>query len=170
METAPLRFRDAILPDAAAVTDLVNAAYSGPDAALGWTPETHLHAGPRTTVAEVRDILADPRQRVLLCLTPDLVGSVQIDAEGHLGMLAVPPRRQASGIGRALLAHAERRAVELWACTQLVLTAISLQTDLIAYYERRGFQRTGRREPFPHHEQPGALRTDFDLIELRKPL
>jgi ribosomal protein S18 acetylase RimI-like enzyme len=170
MQTAPLAFRDATPAEAEAVTDLVNAAYSGPDAAHGWTPETHIHAGPRTTLAEVQAILADPAQRILLCHAPDLLGSVQIDAGGHLGMLAVPPRRQAGGIGRALLAHAEDRARALWACDSLTLTAISLQTNLISYYERRGYQRTGRREPFPHDEQPGALRQDFDLIELKKPL
>jgi ribosomal protein S18 acetylase RimI-like enzyme len=168
MRSSPLAFRDATPADAQAVTDLVNAAYSGPDAAQGWTPETHLHAGPRTTLAEVRAILADPAQRILLCHSPDLVGSVQIDAGGHLGMLAVPPLRQAGGIGRALLAHAEDRAHALWGCESLTLTAISLQTSLIAYYERRGYQRTGRREPFPHDDQPGALRQDFDLIELKK--
>jgi ribosomal protein S18 acetylase RimI-like enzyme len=170
MQTVPLAFRDATPADPEVVTDLVNAAYSGPDAAQGWTPETHLHAGPRTTLVEVQAILADPTQRILLCYGPILVGSVQIDAGGHLGMLAVPPLRQASGIGRALLAHAEDRARALWACDSLTLTAISLQTDLISYYERRGYQRTGRREPFPHDEQPGALRHDFDLIELKKPL
>ncbi|MFN5999730.1 MAG: GNAT family N-acetyltransferase [Paracoccaceae bacterium] len=170
MQTGPLVFRDATPADAEAINDLVNAAYSGPEAAQGWTPETHLHAGPRTTLAEVRTILADATQRILLCHAPGLVGSVQIDAGGNLGMLAVPPLRQAGGIGRALLAHAEDRARTLWACQSLTLTAISLQTDLIAYYERRGYRRTGRREPFPHDEQPGALRQDFDLIELKKPL
>ena len=170
MRTAPLHFRDATQTDAETVTDLVNAAYSGPDAAQGWTPETHLHAGPRTTLAEVRAILADPAQRLLLCLDPGLAGSVLIDAGGHLGMLAVPPLRQAGGIGRALLAHAEDRARALWDCSSLTLTAISLQTDLIAYYKRRGYQPTGRRDPFPHDEQPGALRLDFDLIELKKTL
>jgi ribosomal protein S18 acetylase RimI-like enzyme len=170
MQTEVPTFREATVQDAAAVTDLVNAAYSGPDAALGWTPETHLHAGPRTTLAEVTQILADPSQRILLCFAPDLVGSVQIDSAGHLGMLAVPPRRQASGIGRSLLAYAEDSARTVWSCRALTLTAISLQTDLIAYYERRGFQRTGRREHFPHDEQPGALRQDFDLVELTKRL
>jgi ribosomal protein S18 acetylase RimI-like enzyme len=170
MQTDFFSFSDAQPDEAQAITDLVNSAYSGPDASHGWTPETHLHAGPRTTLAEVQDILADPQQRILLCHAPDLAGSVQIDASGHLGMLAVPPLRQAGGIGRALLDHAETRAVELWGVQSLTLTAISLQTALIAYYERRGFQRTGRREPFPHDEQPGALRLDFDLIELSKPL
>ena len=168
MQTAAPCFRDAAPADAGAVADLVNAAYSGPEAALGWTPETHLHAGPRTTLAEVSAILADPEQRILLCHAPDLAASVQIGADGHLGMLAVLPLRQAGGIGRALLAHAEDRAHALWACDSLTMTAISLQTDLIAYYERRRYQRTGRREPFPHDEQRGALRSDFDLIELTK--
>ncbi|MDP3194069.1 GNAT family N-acetyltransferase [Tabrizicola sp.] len=170
MQTDPLHFRDAMLDDAAAIADLVNSAYSGPDAARGWTPETHLHAGPRTTLAEVRGILADPHHRILLCHAPDLAGSVQIDASGHLGMLAVHPLRQAEGIGRALLDHAETRAVSLWGVPSLTLTAINLQTALIAYSERRGFRRTGRREAFPHDEQPGALRQDFDLIELTKPI
>jgi GNAT superfamily N-acetyltransferase len=168
MQTGPLAFRDATPADAEAVTKLVNAAYSGPEAAQGWTPETHLHAGPRTTLAEVQIIMADPAQRILLCHAPGLAGSVLINAGGHLGMLAVPPLRQAGGIGRALLAHAEDRARTIWACESLTLTAISLQTDLIAWYERRGYLRTGRREPFPHDEQPGALRQDFDLIELSK--
>ena len=169
MQTARICFFDAVPADAGAVVDLVNAAYSGPEAAQGWTPETHLHAGPRTTLAEVNAILADPAQRILLCHAPDLAASVQIGADGHLGMLAVRPLRQAGGIGRALLAHAEDRARALWACDSLTLTAISLQTDLIAFYERRGYRRTGLREPFPHDEQPGALRLDFDLIELTKP-
>ena len=161
-------FRDAMPEDAAAITAMVNAAYSGPDAALGWTPETDLHAGPRTTLAEVMQVIGDPAQRIMLCFDPDLVGSVQTTAQGYLGMLAVVPLRQAGGIGRALLNHAEARAVELWRCPQMTLTVISLQTALTAYYERRGYRRTGVRYPFPHDEQPGALRTDYDLIELQK--
>jgi ribosomal protein S18 acetylase RimI-like enzyme len=170
MQTPIFRFRDAMPDDANEIADLVNSAYSGRDADLGWTPETHLHAGPRTTLAEVRQILSNPAQRILLCHAPDLVGSVQIGSDGHLGMLAVPPLRQAGGIGRALLDHAETRAVALWGVRSLTLTAISLQAALIAYYERRGFVRTGRSEPFPHDEQPGALRFDFDLVELSKSL
>ena len=35
---------------------------------------------------------------------------------------------------------------------------------------RRGYTLTGNREPFPFDEAPGALRRDFDLVELKKPL
>ena len=45
-----LRFRIAISGDAAALTSFVNATYHGPEAERGWTPETHLHGGPRTSV------------------------------------------------------------------------------------------------------------------------
>jgi hypothetical protein len=47
---------------------------------------------------------------------------------------------------------------------------ISLREKLIAWYERRGFVQTGEHEAFPFHEAKGALRTDFDLTVLRKPL
>lgn len=164
------QFRDAQPTEAQAIAALVNAAYSGPEAALGWTPETHLHAGPRTSVQEVEGVLRDPAQRLIVGLDPDLCGSVLIGADGSLGMLAVGPRRQAKGMGRALLAHAEGRAVALWGCQHLTLTAISLQEALIAFYERRGYRRTGRRMAFPHEEQPGALRLDYDLVELTKSL
>jgi hypothetical protein len=50
------------------------------------------------------------------------------------------------------------------------LTVISLREPLIAWYERRGYVRTGAREPFPFATATGALRTDFDLIVLQKPL
>jgi ribosomal protein S18 acetylase RimI-like enzyme len=170
MDPSGLLFRDALAADALAVTSLVNAAYSGPEATIGWTPETNLHSGPRTTLAEIEAILADPNQRILLCEAAEIAGSVLVDAQGHLGMLAVPPRLQASGIGRRLLAHAEVRAAQLWGCSSLTLSAISLQTALIAWYERRGYRQTGAREPFPHDEQPGALRLDYDLILLEKRL
>ncbi len=61
MQTGPFHFCDAQPGDAEAITAMVNAAYSGADAAAGWTPETHLHAGPRTTLAEVQAILSDPQ-------------------------------------------------------------------------------------------------------------
>jgi ribosomal protein S18 acetylase RimI-like enzyme len=169
-----ITFRFAQQADAADVTSVVNAAYSGPESHLGWTPETHLHAGPRTTLDEVATILASPAQRIILCLAGGrLAGSVQIGQgpeDGYLGMLAVSPRQQAMGLGKALMDEAERQAGKLWACSSLTLSVISLQTALAAFYRRRGYVPTGRREPFPHEEQLGALRFDFDLIYLRKAL
>ena len=85
-------------------------------------------------------------------------------------MFAVDPARQGTGLGKAVLEAAERTAQELWSATEVTLTVISLRDELIAWYERRGYARTGRHLPFPFHEASGALRTDFDLVEMRKEL
>jgi hypothetical protein len=49
------------------------------------------------------------------------------------------------------------------------MTVISIREDLIAYYERRGYVRTGTK-PFPFDHEPGAKRTDFHFVVLTKTL
>ena len=168
------RFRLADPSDAPTIAAMVNATYYGEESAQGWTPETNLHAGPRTSVAAVMAHIGDANSRIVLCEGPDgLIGCALIEnawCEGHLSMFAVRPRLQAAGIGKAILAEAERCAIELWQCRIMTMTVISLQDKLIAYYERRGYRRTGEREPFPFDEEPGALRTDYDLVILCKSL
>ena len=168
------RFRVADAADVADVVRFVNETYHGKDAPGGWTPETHLHAGPRTSTTEVAAAIADPDRRLLLCETATgLVGCVLLERHGadcHLGMFAVLTAQQGAGWGKAILAEAERRAVALWRCRAATMSVINLQTKLIEYYERRGYRRTGERAPFPFDEAPGALRRDYDLVVVRKPL
>ena len=171
---ADCRFRIARFDEAGVVADHVNACYGGPDAAFGWTPETGILPGPRTTRAAVAANLADPAARIVLCDTPGgLSGSVLIqrqDRAAYLGMFAVLPRLQGGGIGRALMAEAERLARALWPVNRMELTVISLQTALTGWYARQGYRETGERHPFPHDLEPGALRFDFDLIQMAKTL
>ena len=69
-----------------------------------------------------------------------------------------------------MIAHSEEAARVLWRAKFLRLTVISLREALIAWYERRGFSLTGEHQPFPFEQATGALRTDFDLVVLQKPL
>ena len=167
-------FRFAEASDAPNVASLVNSTYHGTESAYGWTPETHLHSGPRTSVEAVAAHILDPNSRFILCERPDaLIGCALIercDSDVHFGMFAVRPRLQAAGIGKAILAKTERCAIELWQSRTMTMSVISVQGALIAYYERRGYYRTGDRAPFPFGEEPGALRTDYDLVTLRKNL
>jgi len=93
------------------------------------------------------------------------------EASGYFGMFAVRPDVQGGGLGKAMLEAAERQIKELWRLNTVYMTVINLRQDLIAYYERRGYKRTGERKPFPF-DLPGlgATRTDFHLTVLRKPL
>ena len=167
-------FRFATTADAAEVHALIERAYRGSVAATGWTNETELLEGPRSTLAEVASIIADSESRfVLATANGALVASALIRKYrdgAYFGMFAVDPTLQQAGIGKMHIARCEADARSLWHAKFLRLTVISLRDELIGWYERRGFVRTGEHEPFPFDEAPGALRTDFDLVVLQKPL
>jgi GNAT superfamily N-acetyltransferase len=172
--TMTLRFAYATLADVPAVAALVELAYRGPQAAAGWTNEAGILAGPRSSVSEVEALVRDGNSRFVTAFEANrLVGSALIQqyaAGAYFGMFAIDPDRQAAGIGKAIIARCEDAARELWGAAYMKLTVISLREPLIAWYERRGYVRTGAREPFPFHLATGALRTDFDLVVLQKPL
>jgi ribosomal protein S18 acetylase RimI-like enzyme len=89
----------------------------------------------------------------------------------YLGMLTVRPESQAQGLGRRLLAEAEAHAVAAGA-RRIRMTVVNLREPLIAWYERRGYARTGDTLAFPYGDPTvGApLRPDLGLVVLEKPL
>jgi GNAT superfamily N-acetyltransferase len=142
-------FRRAHATDAAAIVDVVNAANSGGGGALGWTHEAGLFEGPRIDVAEVLEHLAVPGSTFVLCLDgKEIVGCAylkRIRSAAYLGLLAVRPLLQARGIGSALIAECERVARDAWQCPAMLIGVMtSHRPELTAFYERRGYERTGR--------------------------
>ena len=166
-------YRYATASDGPVVRALIELAYRGPESAKGWASEADILAGPRTSQEEVDELIADPETRFLLAEQDgDIVGCVLIERhgdDGYFGMFSIDPRVQTVGLGKALLARAEHSARDLWDSKGMTAVVISIRDNLIAWYERRGYELTGRTEPFPFHEHSGALRSDFHLVELRKP-
>ena len=73
---------------------------------------------------------------------PGIVGSVMAGYEGHRGWindLAVDTRLRSSGLGRALMAHAEAALREL-GCPKINLQVRETNTDVIAFYRAIGFE------------------------------
>lgn len=171
-----LTFRLATGDDVAAVAALIERGYRQPDPATAWTDESALLSGPRTNIATVTRMQSDDDRYRFVLAEDDgrLVGSALVERTGpyeaHFGMFAIEPARQGSGVGRELLAASERIATELWATRRMSMHVISVRTELIDWYVRRGYARTGERHAFPFAEVVGALRTDFDLVELAKDL
>ncbi len=150
---------------------LVESAYRGDTARLGWTHEADLLDGQRTDPDEVRQTLphltvAEDAGEVVACCA-----LVPRDGYGYFGMFAVRPGLQGSGVGSLLLADAERRAVAQ-GLSRVDMTVLSGRTELIAYYVRRGYVETGAREPFPYgDERFGRPRTDdLEFCVLSKPV
>ncbi len=166
-----LAFRFAGRTDAPAIAALIEEGYRGEESRRGWTTEANLIEGNRTSVAEIEGYIADSNARFLMAFDADvLVGCALIKNEngnGYFGMFAVKPALQGAGHGKQILAHAERQIRDLWKCPRIAMTVISIREDLVAYYERRGYTRTGTK-PFPFDREPGAKRTDFHFVVLTK--
>src|SRR4030066_224370 len=97
-----------------------------------------------------------------------LVALVQSAYRGE----ASRPDWQGKGLGQAMLAEAERIARDEWGCREMQMTVITLRTELIAWYERRGYRRTGVFKPFPYGDARFGLpkRDALRMEVLRKPL
>ena len=163
-----LAFRAATPADAPAIVTLVQSAYRGESSRAGWTTEADLLDGQRTDQAAVDDLIADPGSVILLATDADgaLVGCCHLQHRGshaYFGMFAVDPLRQAGGVGKEILAEAERMAAEGWGAGQMQMTVITVREELIAWYVRRGYTRTGKTSPFPHSDERFGLPRRADL-------
>ena len=161
MPVQSLSFRRAVPSDVPAVVSLVESAYRGDSSRAGWTTEADLLEGQRTDAEEVQALIAQKHGLLLLAFAGEaLVASLALsaigDARAYLGMFAVSPAKQGSGVGRAMLAEAERLARSEYGAAFLRMTVIAQRAELIAWYERCGFARTGERE-FRIITLPGAL-------------
>ena len=172
-----ISFRTAVLGDAPALVALVNSGYRGDSSKQGWTTEADILGGQRIDDDKIRETIANKDSRLELAFAPDgaLLGCVHLkkEADGscYLGLLTVDPKRQSAGIGKALMEHSEAIA-RSWTCRQMRMTTISVRTELIAYYERRGYAKTGKTEPFPENDPRFGLPKVRGLMfaELVKPL
>ncbi|MGV9880081.1 GNAT family N-acetyltransferase [Streptomyces sp. NPDC003006] len=178
MDTAPpllpgeLTFRDAVSADVGALVALIESAYRGDASRAGWTTEADILEGQRTDPQGVVEVIDSPASR-LLAVERDgtLVACCQLEHRGghvYFGMFAVSPAQQGAGLGKVIIAEAERVAREEWGAREMHMTVISVRDDLIAWYERRGYRRTGKMTPFPYGDErfgiPQRADLEFELL------
>ncbi|MEV5437548.1 N-acetyltransferase [Streptomyces sp. NPDC052682] len=173
METSVtgLTFRDATDADVDELVALIESAYRGESSRAGWTTEADILDGQRTDPEGVLEVVKSPDSRLLTAERDGrIVACCQLEHRGdhaYFGMFAVSPTLQGGGFGKAVLAEAERQARERWGAAQMRMTVISVREDLIAWYERRGYRRTGKTTPFPYgDERFGIPRRDDLRFEL----
>ena len=165
-----MEFRRATGDDIPLVAALVQSAFRGDASRAGWTTEADLLDGQRTDEAALSELVAAGRL-MLAEEEGELVGCCRVDDTGYIGMIAIAPARQASGVGRALLAEAERR-IAAGGGTRARMTVIRQRTELIAWYERRGYHQTGETEPFPYGDERFGIPKvdDLEFVVLEKDL
>ncbi|WP_247711379.1 GNAT family N-acetyltransferase [Qipengyuania gelatinilytica] len=156
--------------DAGELKQLLESAYRGDSARKGWNHEADLLDDERVSLEEVERLLANPDVAMLAARDDAgaIIGCVAVTRRderlGYLGMLCVSPTLQSGGLGGRLLHAAERQAQD-FGLGAMEMTVISQRETLIAWYERRGYVRTGERRPFPVLRDP-----PLEFVVLEKPL
>jgi ribosomal protein S18 acetylase RimI-like enzyme len=147
-----LHYRHALKQDADNIAHLVNSAYRGDSSRAGWTTEADILSGSRIDTEGVCKILECENSVILLCLQDDaIIGCVHLEKVGdaaYFGMFVVKPNLQGDGVGKKFMRQAENLTQTLWGVNKVWMYVISVRSELIAYYERRGYVRTGRFKPF----------------------
>jgi len=156
--TNPLiHFFKAELVDAESVSQLINNAYRGETSRQGWTTEADNLDGTRTTTAEVAKIINRSDAFFLIGVKNDeIVATICCELQViafkhtvHFGMIAVKPDLQDQGYGKDIITAAETMTAREWRVAGYHMTVISMRTELIEFYERLGYMRTGELKDFP---------------------
>ncbi len=150
-----MTFRKADVNDIHKLTELVNSAYRGEGSKVGWTTEADLLGGQRTDPDKIAEMISASDSQIELAIEKgELQGCIYIKKEDeyvYFGMLTVRPNLQNKGAGKLLLSRLEDLTRE-WGYQKIRMTVISQREELIAFYQRRGFNFTGETEPFPEND------------------
>jgi ribosomal protein S18 acetylase RimI-like enzyme len=160
-------FRSATRDDVPALVALIESAYRGDASRAGWTTEADILEGQRTDPEGVLAVIENAASRLVAVESAgELVACCQLERRcrhAYFGMFAVRPALQGAGLGKLIITEAERFARDEWGVAEMHMTVISVREDLIAWYERRGYTRTGQTSPFPYGDERFGLPTRDDL-------
>lgn len=159
--------------DIPALVKLVNSAYRGDSSRKGWTTEADLLDGIRTDEDGIYKMIHQPGSVILKCtMVNALAGCVYLQIQDdnlYLGMLTVSPELQSAGIGKELLKASEQFA-RSEGCHTILMTVITLRKELIEWYERRGYNQTTERRPFPNDPRFGIPKQPLEFLVMEKKL
>lgn len=162
----------ATLEDLLPLISLINSAYRGESAKQGWTTESDLIGGLRTDEPHLTEIMTAPDTTFLKYVDENgtIIGCVRLQQQAdklYLGMLTVSPTLQAKGIGKQLLQAADEHA-RRENCRAIFMTVFSVRPELIAWYERHGYHKTGEIIPYHPNEKFEIATQELEFLVLEK--
>ena len=151
------------------IVELINTAYRSNQ---GWTHEHDIVSGDRINMAQLSELLARPDFELYVLEKHDQVigciGLTILEDSIEIGSFAIDPTQQNSGYGRTLLEFAEQYTKYRTSFKKLRMSVLNVRTELIAYYERRGYSQTGEIENYPLDANVGEPLLDLNLVVLEK--
>ena len=164
----------ATIEDIPALVKLLNSAYRGEESKQGWTTEADMVAGDlRTDEKNMNELMRLPGAVFLKSSNDknELEGCVFLDKRQgkiYLGMFCVSPALQNKGIGKQIMAAAELYARSR-GCPAVFMRVISIRHELMAWYERQGYYKTGEIQPFDDTKF-GTAKQPIEFVVLQKDL
>ncbi|MDV6341517.1 GNAT family N-acetyltransferase [Nitrosomonas sp. Is35] len=150
MDFSALRFEKANVDQAQAISDLINLTYRGN---AGWTTEAAIIQGDRTNRQEIETAMQNSGAHFFVINLPSMLASciyvAREEERAYIGFFSVHPDLQGQGLGKYMLEQAETFASSVMNVHQFVMFVISQRTELVEFYQRRGYYCTGRIETYP---------------------
>lgn len=156
-----IQFRVAAANDATLVRTFIESAFRADDTRPNWVNDRGFGKNFCIDAETVNFTIAHPDKDWLLFSQPvtedgllrhSLVGccGVRLQKPGvaRLSMLSVASSLQGNGVGRIVVAEAERFARQKWNAKFMQLNAIDERDLLIGWYERQGYVKTGEVEVY----------------------
>jgi len=170
-----LIFRLAQFADIPQLVDLINKSYREQQG-RSWTTELEFVKGQRITEFQLKEQLQCANSTLLVAETEfsKIVACVGLTFENiqvEIGTFCTDPQVQNMRVGRSVLEYAEQYALkEDPHLTNAVMHVLNVRSELIAYYERRGYVKTDNEQPYPVEVNVGVPRVPIKLIEMKKDL
>jgi ribosomal protein S18 acetylase RimI-like enzyme len=161
-----LKLEEAKLNQSSELCNLVNLTYRGE---VGWTRETHIVQGDRTSLGEMQAAISNPDAHFFV-INQDkkLVACLYLEKKetsAYIGFFSVHPSLQGRGVGKHMLRLSETFALTELGVSKYVMFVVSQRLELISFYERRGYVRTGKIEDYPLHLGIGVPKVSGLTIE-----
>lgn len=176
MSSPRVQVRPATRADISSLMPMIQSAYRGEESRKGWTTEADILGGTRIDETALLEKIENPSGVVLLATEPASttpIGCCELNKNeqgvGYFGLFAIRPGLQGGGLGKQVLQLAEDYARTSMGVKTLEMTVIWTRTELIDWYLRRGYVKTGVTKPFPFELYP-ALRNDLYFETLAKDL
>ena len=170
-----MKIEQAGITDIPELLKLINSAYQNEKSKAGWTTEADfLISDERIDYTSLEKMMNEKDAAFLKCINDanQISGCVYLqkqESKLYLGLLAVSPKVQNAGIGKKLLKAADDQAIRI-DCSSIFLTVISIRKELIEWYERHGFIKTGETKPFPHDHNFGLSTLELELLVMERKL
>lgn len=168
-----LTIRKAKNSDLEQLVKLINIAYRE-QSERSWTTEKAYVQGDRIAKVQLEQILQQKNFELLVGEQDNneivaCIGLSLNDDYIEIGTFAIDPSIQNQGYGRELLNYAELYIAQNYPkIRDLVMHVLDVRTELLAYYQRRGYQITGRKSEYPIEAEVGQPIVPIELIEMKK--